>query len=93
MKNSIQKSAAVALSLLGTALWTQAQNQKPNIVFFLADDLGWTDLGCMGSDFYETPHLDKLARIVCCSPNSMRRWSKTWIPMWEECWQHWKNWA
>ncbi len=28
----------------------------------LADDLGWTDLACFGSDFYETPHLDRLAR-------------------------------
>lgn len=34
---------------------------KPNIVFILADDLGWTDLGVMGSDYYETPHIDRLA--------------------------------
>lgn len=34
---------------------------KPNIVFILADDLGWTDLGIMGSDYYETPHIDRLA--------------------------------
>ena len=33
-----------------------------NIVFFLADDLGWTGLKCFGSDFYETPHLDRLAK-------------------------------
>lgn len=32
-----------------------------NIVFFLVDDLGWADLGCNGSQFYETPHIDKLA--------------------------------
>ena len=32
-----------------------------NFVFVLADDLGWTDLGCMGSDLYETPHIDRLA--------------------------------
>jgi arylsulfatase A-like enzyme len=35
---------------------------KPNVVLILADDLGWTDLACYGSDFYETPHLDRLAR-------------------------------
>ena len=34
----------------------------PNIIIFLVDDLGWTDLGCYGSDLYETPHIDKLAR-------------------------------
>ena len=34
---------------------------RPNIVFLLADDLGWTGLRCFGSDFYETPHLDRLA--------------------------------
>jgi len=33
----------------------------PNIVFVLCDDLGWRDLGCYGSGFYETPHLDRLA--------------------------------
>ncbi|MFN9719406.1 MAG: sulfatase-like hydrolase/transferase, partial [Planctomycetota bacterium] len=28
----------------------------------MADDLGWTDLACYGSDLYETPHLDQLSR-------------------------------
>jgi arylsulfatase A-like enzyme len=35
---------------------------RPNVVLILADDLGWTDLGCYGSDFYESPHIDRLAR-------------------------------
>ena len=35
--------------------------EKPNIVFLLADDLGWTGTGSFGSDFYETPNLDQLA--------------------------------
>jgi arylsulfatase A-like enzyme len=34
---------------------------RPNIVFILMDDLGWTDAGYLGSDFYETPNLDRLA--------------------------------
>lgn len=38
------------------------QEQSPNIIFIMADDLGWTDLGCYGSTFYETPNLDRLAK-------------------------------
>ncbi len=33
----------------------------PNIVFILADDLGWTDTATYGSRYYETPHIDRLA--------------------------------
>ncbi len=38
-----------------------AQNQKPNIIFMFADDLGWGDLSCYGGDRIKTPSLDKLA--------------------------------
>ncbi len=36
--------------------------KKPNIVFILIDDMGWTDLGCYGSKFHETPNIDRLAK-------------------------------
>ncbi len=38
------------------------QKKQPNIVFFLVDDLGWSDVGCFGSTFYETPNIDALAK-------------------------------
>jgi len=49
---------------------------KPNFVFFFIDDLGWADLGFQGSDFYETPNIDRLAAsgmvftdAYSCGPN------------------------
>jgi hypothetical protein len=55
------------LGLVGLAALTLAActggntTEKPNVIFFLVDDLGWTDLGCYGSSFYETPNIDKFA--------------------------------
>ena len=39
----------------------QAAPKRPNIVLILVDDLGWADVGCFGSRYYETPHIDRLA--------------------------------
>jgi len=53
-----------ALTLLNAPLAalhaTEAQNQKPNILFILADDLGWGDLRCYGNPQIDTPVLDSL---------------------------------
>ncbi len=46
--------------LLLAASSTQAA-QRPNILFILADDLGWSDLECYGNPWFKTPHLNKLA--------------------------------
>lgn len=42
--------------------WHRTSNIRPNVVFILIDDLGWTDLGFMNSSFYETPNLNRLAQ-------------------------------
>ena len=34
---------------------------RPNVLFIFLDDFGWTDAGCYGSSFYETPRIDQLA--------------------------------
>ncbi len=49
----------IAFVMCGCSVFTWSP--KPNIVFILADDLGWSQLGCYGSSFYETPNIDKLA--------------------------------
>ena len=54
-----------ALTLVGIALLPAAQaaeNSKPNIVLFIADDCTFNDLGCYGGVNVKTPHIDRLAR-------------------------------
>ena len=50
-----------ALGLIAQATSIHAAALQPNIVLILVDDLGWMDLSCQGSRYYETPNLDRLA--------------------------------
>lgn len=52
---------ASLLVFLCGALSLHADTPKPNFVFILIDDLGWSDLHCYGSEFHETPNIDRLA--------------------------------
>ena len=49
---------SIAVHLVGCG----EHDRKPNVVFFLVDDLGVSDVGYNGARFYETPHIDSLAR-------------------------------
>lgn len=40
----------------------EKENLKPNFIFILADDLGYSQVGCYGSSYYQTPHIDKMSR-------------------------------
>ena len=57
-QSEINKWMLVALLLISSAL--SGASEKPNVVFVLADDLGYGGLNCYGTDFLETPALDKL---------------------------------
>jgi arylsulfatase A-like enzyme len=62
----MRKSSILACLLLtaftaGTRTAVGQHTAPPNIVFILADDLGWGELGCYGNTFNETPFLDSLA--------------------------------
>ena len=52
----------VVTALLAALTVSTSAARAKNVVIFLVDDLGYKDLGCYGSDYYETPHIDQLAR-------------------------------
>jgi len=49
------------LAAAGSAAALAQPEPRLNVVFVLADDLGWADVGCNGGDLHETPHIDRLA--------------------------------
>ena len=56
-------AGAAATSAIGTAINSPIKaSGRPNILFILADDLGWGDLSCYGRPDYRTPRLDQLAQ-------------------------------
>lgn len=67
MKRKLNRREFVASAVAGAALAggktaAGAPPQRPNVLFILADDLGWGDLSCYGRPDYRTPNLDALAR-------------------------------
>jgi len=50
-----------AAAALPTTLWAAEGTRKPNIIYILADDLGYGDLSCYGQTKFKTPHIDSLA--------------------------------
>ena len=54
--------AAVGFAMSDPSASRAPDAGPPNVIVLLVDDWGWTDAGCCGSDLYETPHIDRLAR-------------------------------
>src|SRR5210317_1460812 len=61
-KRSVIVFLAVIISVSFAFKSLSKERNKPNVVLLLVDDLGWRDVGFMGSKFYETPNIDRLAK-------------------------------
>lgn len=59
----MRRSSFVSLAILLTLSWSfrAAADERPNIVFIMADDLGYADVGCFGAEKIKTPNIDRLA--------------------------------
>ena len=62
MNSQILKKLSFLLLLMLLNSCNKESLEKPNIVLIVADDLGWSDLSYMGSEYYETPNIDKLSK-------------------------------
>lgn len=71
MKPLLGRAASLGLGLAAGLVPMHAHAQvsvkktpdtKPNIIYIVADDMGWTDAGCLGNDFIETPNIDRLRK-------------------------------
>ena len=58
---SVGLGAAATMLTRNLSAASAASKRKPNVVLILVDDLGWTDVACFGSKYYETPNIDRLA--------------------------------
>lgn len=52
---------AAVLGFLIACSGNSVESAKPNVIIFLVDDMGWSDVACYGSEFYDTPNIDRLA--------------------------------
>lgn len=61
IKTSIFALTCFLICFVSSITFSQPRDIRPNIILINVDDLGWTDLACYGSRYYETPNIDRLA--------------------------------
>ena len=87
----MQNLKYLTLILVFLSVSTFAQSKKPNIIVIMIDDMGWRDVGFMGSKYYETPNIDALASkgmvftdayasAANCAPSRASLMSGQWTP-------------
>ena len=90
----MNRNGLLAVTMLSTSLIgcnAAKKSEKPNVVLIFVDDLGWKDVGFMGSKFYETPNIDRLANngmiftqayagAANCAPSRACLMSGQWTP-------------
>ena len=58
----MKKNTFIAILFIWTFISLTASAQKqPNIIIYMADDIGYDPFGCTGNEYAQTPHIDKLA--------------------------------
>ena len=88
--NSAKIQLNLIIFLMCGLLYTQ-ENSQPNIVLINVDDMGWKDLGFMGSNYYESPNIDQLASkgvvfsngyasAANCAPSRASLMTGLWTP-------------
>ena len=71
-RNALLRMVTCALVLTPTiAPSATAEASRPNVVIFVADDLGWADVGFHGEEVIETPSLDRLAASRWSRPSDL----------------------
>lgn len=89
--NSNFKNITIVTAMAALGGCTQTEIQPPNILLINVDDMGWRDVGFMGSEYYETPNLDALAAqgmvftnayasASNCAPSRACMMSGQWTP-------------
>src|SRR5215210_4296245 len=53
---------SLAIAMFALSAYSAEPARKPNVIVFLVDDMGWMDCGAYGSQYYETPNMDRFAK-------------------------------